>query len=163
MNIRALLLSLTMVLALSGPAAADPMSSGMAAFRRGDYLAAARLLGPLAERGYPAAQTILGFMYQYGRGVPQNYDVAAHWYECAAEQGDPSAQYQFGLMFDKGHGVPRSAIIAYKWLDLAAAHASRSQRDYYTRIRNAVASKLNNAQKTEAQALAYEWVPKPAP
>jgi len=89
--------------------------------------------------------------------------IAAYWYECAAEQGDPAAQYQLGLMFDKGHGVPRSSVIAYKWLNVAAAHAPRGERDYYTRIRDAVASKLNNAQKAEAQALSYDWLPKPAP
>ena len=160
---RALLVGLTLLVAAGEPVMADPLSSGLAAYRRGVYVAAAAKLGPLAERGYPRAQTILAFLYQYGRGVPQNYVIAAHWYECAAEQGDPAAQYQLGLMFDKGHGVPRSSVIAFKWLNLAAAHAPRGERDYYTRIRDAVATKLNNAQKAEAQARAYDWLPKPAP
>jgi len=160
---RTLLAGLTLLIAVAEPAKADALSSGLAAYRRGDYVAAAAKLGPLAERGVPRAQTILGFLYQYGRGVPQNYVVAAQWYEYAAEQGDPAAQYQLGLMFDKGHGVPRSSVIAYKWLSLAAAHASRGERDYYTRVRDAVASKLNNAQKAEGQAHSYDWVVKPAP
>jgi TPR repeat protein len=87
--------------------------------------------------------------------------VAVQWYACAAEQGNPSAQYQLGLMYDKGHGVPRSSVIAYKWLNLAAAHARPSEREYYLRVRDAVASKLNTAQIAEAQWLAYNWAPKP--
>src|SRR5262245_11554455 len=158
---RIAMVGLMLLLAAGEPANADALSGGLAAYRRGDYVGAAVRLGPLAERGVPRAQTILGFLYQYGRGVPQNYVVAAHWYTCAAEQGDPAAQYQLGLMYDKGHGVPRSSVIAYKWLNLAAAHASRVQRDYYTRVRDAVAFKLNNAQKAEAQRLAYEWAPVP--
>jgi len=160
---RLLLVGLMLLVAAGEPAKADALASGLAAYRRGDYVAAAARLSPLAERGVPRAQAILGYLYQYGRGVPQNYVLAAHWYECAAEQGDPAAQYQLGLMFDKGHGVPRSSVIAYKWLNLAAAHATRGERDYYTRVRDAVASKLNNAQKAEGQARAYDWWALPPP
>jgi hypothetical protein len=60
-------------------------------------------------------------------------------------------------MYDKGHGVPRSAVIAYAWLNLAAAHARPSVRDYYLRIRDAVASKLTEAQIAESQWLAHSW------
>jgi TPR repeat protein len=137
------------------------VSEGVLAFRRGDYPTAARKLTPLAERGNAEAQALLGFMYEYGRGVPQNAVVAVQWYQCAAEQGHPSAQYQLGLMYDKGQGVRRSVVLAYTWLNLAAAHARPSEREYYLRIRDAVASKLNTAQIAEAQALAYNWAPKP--
>ena len=54
-------------------------------------------------------------------------------------------------------GVPRSAVLAYKWLNLAASHAPPNDREDYLRIREAVASKLNNAQLAEAQWLAYTW------
>lgn len=89
-----------------------------------------RRLGPLAEQGNAEAQAVLGFMYQYGRGVPQNDVISLHWYTCAAEQGNAHGQYHLGLMFDKGLGVPRSAVAAYKWLNLAAANAHPSERDY---------------------------------
>src|SRR5258705_5146091 len=143
---RMVLTGFALWVAVSEPARADALSSGQLAFQRGDYSAAARMLIPLAERGNAAAQTLLGFMYAYGRGVPQNVVVAAHWYQCAAEQGNATAQYQLGLIYDKGLGVKRSAILAYTWLDLAASHASAVERDYYYRVRDAVASKLNPAQ-----------------
>jgi uncharacterized protein len=156
-SLRLVLTALALVLAAGAPAQADALSDGVNAFRRGDFRTAVRILAPLAERGNAEAQAVLGFMYEYGRGVPQNAVVAVHWYVCAAEQGNPAGQYHLGLMYDKGHGVPRSAVLAYKWLNLAAAHAPPSNRDDYLRIRDSVASKLNDAQIAEAQWLAYTW------
>jgi len=150
-----------LLLAISAPAQASAVSDGIAAFRRGDFLTAVQILGPLAGQGNAEAQALLGFMYEFGRGVPQNAVVAVHWYVCAAEQGNAAGQYYLGLMYDKGHGVPRSAVLAYKWLNLAASHAPPNDRDYYIRVRDAIASKLNNAQLAEGQWLAYNWVPKP--
>jgi TPR repeat protein len=115
---------------------------------------------PLAERGDANAQALLGFMYEHGRGVPQDYVQAAHWYICAAEQGHATAQYLLGLMYDKGLGVHRSDTLAYKWLDLAAAHAPPNAKEYYARIRDAVRAKLTAAQVSEAQWLASNFVPK---
>jgi TPR repeat protein len=83
-----------------------------------------------------------------------------HWYTCAAEQGHATAQYLLGLMYDKGHGVQRSDILALKWLNLAAAHAPPRAKEYYTRIRDAIAAKLTAAQADEAQWLASNFVPK---
>jgi TPR repeat protein len=61
------------------------------------------------------------------------------------------------LIYDKGHGVPQNAVLSYKWLDLAAAHASGRQRDYYIRLRNAVASKMSSEQIIEGQRRALAW------
>ena len=107
-----------------------------------------------AQRGDARSQTVLGFMYATGRGVPQHFVNAVEWYRRAAEQGEPTAQYLLGLMYDKGQGVPQDQVLAQKWLILAAAHASGRQREYYARIRDAVAFKLSPAQIREAQDLA---------
>jgi TPR repeat protein len=133
------------------------LSEGLAAYGRGDYVRAAQTLGPLALRGNARAQAFLGFMYQYGLGVPQAYDEAATWYNRAAEQGDPTAQYSLGLMYDKGQGVGQNEVIAHKWLNLAAAHAPARERESYIKLRNAVASKMTTLQLARAQALALEW------
>ena len=108
-------------------------------------------------RGNARALGRLGFRYENGFGVPQNYIAAADLYRRAAEQGDVFAQCRLGLSYDKGHGVPQDFILAYKWLDLAAAKASRRERDFYLRLRDAVASKLSLAQVTEGQRLALMW------
>ena len=58
----------------------------------------------------------------------------------------------FGLMFHKGHRVVQDYVTAYKWLNLAAARASRRDSDRYSRLRDAVASKMTRVQIAEARA-----------
>ena len=41
-----------------------------------------------AEAGNVGAQFNLGYMYNVGQGVPQDYTEAAKWYRRAAEAGD---------------------------------------------------------------------------
>lgn len=136
---------------------ADSLARGNAAFARGDYNSAARQLVPLAERGNPRAQAMLGFMHATGQGVPQNHDAASYWYRLAAEQGDVTAQYLLGLAYDKGQGVPLDEVAAYKWLNLAASRAPKRVRDDFLRLRNAVASKMSRGQIAEGQWYAMRW------
>jgi TPR repeat protein len=108
-------------------------------------------------RGNARALGRLGFRYENGFGVPQNYVAAADLYRRAAEQGDTFAQSRLGLTYDKGHGVSRDLILSYKWLDLAAARAPRRERDFYLRLRDAVAMKMSLNQVAEGQRLALIW------
>lgn len=142
------------------PAEAQSFSRGKAAFVRGKYVEAAKLLAPIAARGDPHALAMLGFMHENGLGAPQDYDTAAELYSRAAECGDNTAQYLLGLMYDKGHGVERDEVLAYKWLNLATATAPASKRDDYLKIRNAVASKMTLGQIRIGQWLASSWRPK---
>jgi len=151
-------------LCLAADAKADALKSGTRAFARHDYVRAAALLSVEAERGSPVAQTYLGYMYQYGLGVPQDYIHAASWLHQAAEQGEPTGQFLLGLLFDKGFGVPQDWVEAEVWLDLAAAQAmTPRQQDYWTRVRDAVAQKLTLNQLAEAQRRASTWVPVASP
>jgi TPR repeat protein len=161
MIIRFVVAALLLVFSLVSTQAAT-FRDGYAAFSRHDDAAAARIIVPLARRGDARAQTLLGYMFAYGRGVPQNYVESAYWYRCASEQGDATGQYMLGLMYDKGHGVPQDYVLAYKWLDLAVARASGRERQDWVRIRDAVATKLSLAEITAAQRLALEWQPAPS-
>jgi TPR repeat protein len=111
----------------------------------------------VVPRGSPRAMGQLGFRYENGFGVPQNYIAAVDLYRSAAEQGDAFAQARLGLSYDKGHGVPIDLILSYKWLDLATARASRRERDFYRRLRDAVAEKMSLPQVAEGQRLALIW------
>jgi hypothetical protein len=62
-------------------------------------------------------------------------------------------------MYEKGLGVERSDTLAYPWLNLAAAHAPLPAKEYYTRIRDAVAAKLTGSQIANAQWLAGRLIP----
>jgi TPR repeat protein len=161
-TISSILTAVVMLVSAATPSWPSSLSDGAGAFRRGDYVIALRKLRPLAERGHAEAQALLAFMYQQGSGVPQDAVMAARWYLSAAEQGHVAAQYQLGLLYNKGRGVPQSSVIAYKWLNLAAARAEPRERDYYVRIRDAVAFKLDAEQLAQAQWLAASWAPKRA-
>lgn len=73
-----------------------------------------------ADSGDSDAQNKLGFMYDQGKGVPQDYAEAVKWYRLSAEQGDASAQYNLALMYDRGDGVSSDPFEAAKWHRLAA-------------------------------------------
>jgi TPR repeat protein len=151
--------ALLLVCGLARPAHADAVASADAAYARGDFIRAVKLLTPPALHGDARAQAFLGFLYENGYGAPQAYVAAADLYIRAAVSGNPFGQCMLGLMYDKGHGVPQDFILAYKWLNLAAARASLRERDYFLRLRNAVASKMSPAQISEGQHLALTWAP----
>jgi hypothetical protein len=140
-------------------AQAQSLRQGVSAFNRQDYQQASQIFIPLAERGVPSAQAYLGFMFETGRGVPQNYTEAAMWYRRAAEQGDSLAQYSLGLLYDKGQGVPRDIVEASKWLNLATAGAPRRAREARQRIRDAVTTKMTRGEVAQARLRALEWAP----
>jgi TPR repeat protein len=145
-----------------GPAQAAPtLRQGVAAIARQDYVAAVAILGPLAQRGDPAAQAYLGYLYAEGRGVPQNYTQAAIWYRRAADQGHSGAQYELGLLYDKGLGVPVNVIQAEKWLILATADAPKAAVDDHARMRDAVRTKMTLGDLAQARMEALAWRPRP--
>jgi len=100
--------------------AEGPFEDGLAAYQRGDYTTALRLLRPLADKGDAKAQFSLGVMYDKGQGVTQDYTEALNWYHRAAEQGDAKAQFNLGAMYENGQGVPPDHTQAVKWFRKAA-------------------------------------------
>ena len=153
--------SLFAALVLLAFAPAAEAQRGEWSYVTGDYPAAARRIGPAAERGNARAQAYIGFMYQYGRGVPQNHALAVYWYRRGAEQGNTVAQHLLGLMYDKGQGVITDHVLAHMWLSLAAARTKGAQHEDNVRLRDAVASKMSKGQVADAQSLAAAWIPKP--
>jgi hypothetical protein len=129
-------------------------NGGHAAFNQGDYDTALREWRPLAEQGNPGAQLNLGFMYDNGYGVPQNYKEAIKWYRKAAEQGNDRAQYNLGLMYDSGYGVPQDYVQAHMWYNIAGVAGESAAVSY----RDFVAQGMTPDQVAEAQRLAREWI-----
>jgi hypothetical protein len=158
---RSVWFALGLLVCLAAPvnlAVADSFRKGAAAYERHDYMRASAIFFDLAVAGDARAQTYLGYMYEYGKGVPQNFVVSAGWYRCASQQGFASAQYFLGLMYDKGRGVPQDYVLAYALLNLAVAGAGR-ERDHWVIVRDAVNSKLSLAERSQAQQLAFQGVP----
>ena len=79
-----------------------------------------------ALHGNSHAQNRLGFMYEYGNGVAQNFDVAVKWYQLSAKQNNPDGQFNLARSFADGKGVKASHKEAIRLLNLAArqSHAT---------------------------------------
>ena len=73
-----------------------------------------------ADQENAGAQSNLGFMYDYGRGVKQDYGEAERWYRKAAEQGHAGAQCNLGVLFIEGRGVKQDFVEAMRWVLKAA-------------------------------------------
>ena len=68
-----------------------------------------------AEQGDAISQFNLGWMYDNGQGVIQDYKEAVKWYTKAAEQGLDEAQYNLGYMYANEQGVIQNYKEAAKW------------------------------------------------
>jgi TPR repeat protein len=74
----------------------------------------------LAEQGDAIAQYDLGWSYEAGGLVPQDYAEAAKWYRQAAEQGNAYGQTALGNLYYEGWGVEQNYTSAANWFRKAA-------------------------------------------
>jgi TPR repeat protein len=109
----------------------------------------------LADQGDAQAQSVLGVLYAYGEGVPQDYAEAAKWYRKAADRGNAKAQYHLGLMYAKGRSVPQDYVQALMWFNLAAAQGE----SLAVKNRDNLSAKMTPAQIERAEALIAAWRP----
>ena len=73
-----------LVMACATGVAADPYENALSALQRGDSKLAAGLLRSLAAQGDAQAQIKLGWMYEKGEGIQQDFVRAYMWYNAAA-------------------------------------------------------------------------------
>jgi len=116
---RAVFLAVALVFITASAVRAD-YKAGIAAYRRGDFATAVSEFIPLARDGDARAQRNLGYLYEKGKGVPQNHIEAVKWYRMAAEQGDAVAQFNLAIMYYNGAGVVRNYQQAAVWFRKAA-------------------------------------------
>ena len=140
---------------LASAAVAGPFEDGLTAYERGDFGAAHRLVRPLAEKGDYPSQVMLGFMYEKGHGVPQDYAEAVKWYRRAAEQGAAVAQSKLGFSYALGQGVLQDYVLGHMWFALAAAQGNETALEGL----NMVAGGMTPEQIAKAERLAREWKP----
>ena len=98
----------------------DRFESGLAAKDRGHYATALRAWLPIAESGNAQAQNNVGYMYEEGLGVPQNYLLAMNWYRQAADNELAQAQHNMGMLYHHGYGVAQNLGEAFRWFKMAA-------------------------------------------
>lgn len=68
-----------------------------------------------AYQGNSYAQYALGYMYDEGENVEQNYKQAMCWYLKSADQGNGDAQNNIGIMYRDGNGVKQDSAQEKEW------------------------------------------------
>ena len=149
-------LSLLVVLAPDAGATPRPTDRAAEAMKLGDFKTALTELRPLAAKGDPNAQFLLGMLYDAGKGVPQDQKTAASWYRKAAEQKHQIAQLFLGVMLFAGQGVKQDYKEAARWLR-APAESGSNEAQFYMGSMYAAG---NGVKKDEAEAI--RWLQKSA-
>lgn len=121
LKLLSLITSLLLIFSINAKAGFE---EGESAFKKGDFATAKRELQPLADKGNPAAQNIIGRMHFEGKGEAVNYNKAMEWFRKAAEQSYPNSQNNIGLMYLNGQGVAKDNTKAIEWLKKAAEQGS---------------------------------------
>jgi len=93
-------------------------------------------------------------IYEFGKGIVQDYNKAVYWYIRAAKQGHPLAQYNSGRMHRQGKGTPHNDVMAHMYFIIAATNGEEEA----VVKRTLSALRLAPEQIQKAEALANEWV-----
>lgn len=103
------------------------LNAGIKAYYNGDYNRSFELLYPLAEEGVPRAQFRIGIMYQFGRSVAKNPELAEKWFTSAlpqllkkAQQEVAWAQTDLGTAYEFGISLQQDYQRAAYWYQQAA-------------------------------------------
>jgi localization factor PodJL len=82
------------------------------------------MLRAAALNGDPTAAYEVGVRFAEGKGVPQNFDEAAKWYDRAAQAGVVPAVFRLGTFYEKGLSVKKDTDIARRYYLQAAERGS---------------------------------------
>jgi TPR repeat protein len=103
------------------------LKEGLEAYYQGDYLKAASLLQPLADKGIARAQFRLAYMYYLGRGFDKDTVTADSMIRAAlpavqkfADDNRPWAQSDLGSLYEDGLVLARDFSKAVTWYRSAA-------------------------------------------
>jgi TPR repeat protein len=102
-----------------------------------------------------AAQYLVGYDFQEGRGIAADLAEGARYYRLAADAGHVLAQNNLGVAYRDGNGVERDPVEAYKWFALAADKKFQLSQTNLRRLEPV----LTPEQIVEAKKRAAGWKP----
>jgi len=140
MNIRAVVAALAiMAMPIQIAMANEDIASAANALKSGNYSQAMAMAQPLAEKGNPDAQLLMGIMYMRGLGISKDMSMAYDMYRKAAEQGQAAAMHNLASMHYRGEGVRINFSEAREWNKKAAeAGLTIAQHDYAAMLESGV-------------------------
>lgn len=89
-------------------------------YNAGYYKESIELYKKAAGKGNTTAMINLGFMYEKGKGLPQDYTEALQWFTKAANAGNSEAMCKIGEYYEEGKGVNENIELAIEWYKKAA-------------------------------------------
>lgn len=135
-------------------------NKGVCLLEKKEYGEAYDVMVSAAEKGLAAAQSVLGYMYDVGIGVTQDYVQAEHWYRMAANQGDVDAMVHLGTMYYSGveeYGIRKDFNKAFHYYSRAANFGNDAEAQLY------LAYMYLRGEGTEQDLeKAFEWTEKSA-
>jgi TonB family protein len=109
-----------------------------------------------ADQGSASAQVNIGYFYQNGWGVKQDYAEAMRWYLGPANKGNAYAQTDIGWLYENGRGVARDYAVAMAW-------HYRAARQGHAQALNAIGWLYQNGSGVDQDyAKASDWYRKAA-
>jgi len=116
---------------------------GVTAYTTGNPAHARRLWARLAVKGNTLAQYNLGILYNSGKGVPREYDLAMKWFATAAKSGFGPAFVNLAIMHEHGLGTRKSPETAFAYLTVASTALPPGRcRETAVRQRQAISAAL---------------------
>ncbi|SFK39515.1 caspase family protein [Falsiroseomonas stagni] len=106
------------------------LEQAQAALGRRHFAQAFAILSPIARSGDATALYLIGAMYRWGQGRPQDPPAAVEYLSAAADRGHADAMTTLASMYRTGVGVPRDIPRALHWYMNAARldHINASYR-----------------------------------
>lgn len=102
-----------------------------------DLSRAVELYQAAAEQGDRVAACNLGYLYETGTGVRQNWEQAVAWYRRSVERGYARAQYRLAQCYEHGRGVQKDSAQALELYDAAAKQSYEDAAACAARLRAA--------------------------
>lgn len=144
--------SITILIVLVTLSFSENFEDGVKALEFKDKKSLGSVFLKSAHQGNATTQCRLGFIYEHGEGVAQDYAIAIHWYTKSAQQGNTSAQLMLANMYYEGKGVMKNKIIAYALYSLGSVNGDIN----VIRLRDLTVEELTTEQINQSQALTRE-------
>ena len=102
---------------------------GQQAMTKKNYAQAYGFWEPLALDGHIESQYQLGKLYEFGKGVKPNFDVAMDWYQKAAQKGQGDAQFRLG-QYHINESPDKNEPLGLYWIQSAADNNSTEASEF---------------------------------
>jgi len=125
-----ILLSFVITFLIGASPVLAQFDDGVAAMQTGDYAKALDAWQKAADGGDARSQYSIGYLHQFGLGVPRDFDKAKEWYEKAAAQNNADALYSLGLLYENGHAGRKDLAEAMSYYRRATATGPHADAEY---------------------------------